>query len=286
MLGTRPFALQDRGAPADMQFMSNFGSHDRGPSSDSSVPSDVGLTPAPRESSWTGGAGSRMTLGTTRRGALIKRRRLRLSAAVESAIRPLRHAAHRRWTVYRDTRFDRRRGLDTAGIGEAIIVGDWGYYQPSPPRRFEDLIRAIDVDPSGFTFFDMGCGKGRTLVLAAELGFDRVVGVEYDDGLADVARRNTAGIHPAHGPVEVTVLDAGEYEFPDEPSVVYFYNPFFGETMKRVLENLRRSLTVSPRPVFVVYYTPDERHLFDSAGFLHPVYEDPEAVIYRASLDA
>ena len=37
---------------------------------------------------------------------------------------------------------------------------------------------------------DLGCGKGRVLMLAVEYGFARVTGVDYSASLCEIARRN------------------------------------------------------------------------------------------------
>ncbi|MEZ6113755.1 MAG: hypothetical protein R3C99_22500 [Pirellulaceae bacterium] len=57
--------------------------------------------------------------------------------------------------------------------------------------------------------------------------------------------------------------DATEFTFPDEPLVVYFYNPFSAVILRPVLERLCRSLDASPRPTWIIYYNPVEAALFN-----------------------
>jgi predicted RNA methylase len=40
------------------------------------------------------------------------------------------------------------------------------------------------------TFVDIGSGKGRALIIAAEYAFKRIIGVEYSPSLATICRRN------------------------------------------------------------------------------------------------
>jgi hypothetical protein len=52
-------------------------------------------------------------------------------------------------------------------------------------------------DPSQFAFVDLGCGKCRTLILAAEHGFRPVIGVELDLPLTGIARSSAETVATA-----------------------------------------------------------------------------------------
>lgn len=184
----------------------------------------------------------------------------------------------RRWRRRYELIFDRARGIDTTGLGAIPEGGDAVRYQATMPKRFLRLMRALEIEPSLFTFVDLGCGKGRTLILAAELGFRRVIGVEFESHLAEAAKRNAEAIGAA---AEIYDLDASLYAFPSEPLIVYLYNPFLDTTMQRVLANLRASLETSPRPVYVVYYNPVLAELLDHQPFLVRVRSERDAAIYR-----
>jgi len=69
-------------------------------------------------------------------------------------------------------------------------AGEFRPHEPSPARRFLAILRALPLDPAGYTFVDLGSGKGAALVLAAKQGYGRLVGVEVDGALVDVALRN------------------------------------------------------------------------------------------------
>jgi hypothetical protein len=95
--------------------------------------------------------------------------------------------------------FDARFGTDTArqvpadelqGVGDNRLHA--GKYQASVPGHFRRLMTAVPAPPQS-VFVDFGCGKGRALMLAAEHGFRRVVGVEFAHDLCAVAARNLEG---------------------------------------------------------------------------------------------
>ena len=105
------------------------------------------------------------------------------------------------------------------------------------------------------TFIDIGAGKGRVLLLASRLPVRRMIGVEYSPELCAVAERNVAAWGPGHpdaAPIELVCQDATTYAFPDEPLLVYMYNPFEEPLMLQVLANLRASIERCPRRVLLV----------------------------------
>lgn len=166
--------------------------------------------------------------------------------------------------------FDLKYGTDTS---EAVPL--WKFRIDSPSARFgagyqtiseQALIDAISFlrdDPKVLTFIDLGCGKGRALLVAANLGFKQIIGVEFVHELAEVAKRNLAKVRIADAVVVET--DAATYRFPDSDLVVYLYNPFSEEVVHMVLANLRESL---PKKLYVIYANPLCASLFDTSGFL------------------
>lgn len=158
-------------------------------------------------------------------------------------------------------RYDRSRGIDTAGWCEmtdlTIAAGDASLgtaYAGTPPRLARWWLAAMPSDPSNYTFVDMGSGKGRVLVMAAEHGFGRVLGVEFGEELHSVALENARVLERRGIAIEPILGDAGAFEFPDDgPLVVHFNNPFTEPVMRRVIGNLSASYERAPRPMILVY---------------------------------
>jgi SAM-dependent methyltransferase len=170
--------------------------------------------------------------------------------------------------------WDRIHGVDTAGyippeaLDVAVTGGTLGNGYGAIGPRFDlgAVLRTSKVDPSGTTFIDLGSGKGRAILLAAELPFARIVGVEYSPELHAIAGRNCAAVDGADR-IRLICLDATAYEFPPGPLVVYLYNPFGPPILPAVIENLRRSLIDDPRHVTVLYVNPKHAGCWDEAGF-------------------
>jgi SAM-dependent methyltransferase len=185
--------------------------------------------------------------------------------------------------LYSEWRFDRQHGIDTRGLTPDETVAalaahrDGLGYEATRPRDFERLVKSLPLHspPATYTFIDLGCGKGRVLILAAHHGFGRVVGVELDSRLVEVARANLRSIRAAANGfpdnVEVVAADAASYPLPLEPTVLYLYNPFGEQTIRDVAWNVQRSLKEKPRPLLVIYHNPVHQHLFEEMPALQRV---------------
>lgn len=113
-------------------------------------------------------------------------------------------------------------------------------YWATPASQFLDMLNVLPETPEQFTFIDLGCGKGRVLLLALQAGFRSVIGVELSAQLAEVARRNIeTGRREinSHANCVVFCADAVSLMLPDEDCVLYLFNPFDHWTLRRVLDN-------------------------------------------------
>ena len=155
--------------------------------------------------------------------------------------------------------------VTTVGTNEKHGVN----YVPTPARVFERLVGELPVEPGDYSFVDFGCGRGRLLPLAAELGFRRVIGVEFAVELAEAAQARIAAYRQqAAAPPEMAchVMDAADFAIPDGPCVVFLFNPFGEPVLRRVVANLERAHGKAPREIHVIYYNPAHEALFDDAA--------------------
>jgi SAM-dependent methyltransferase len=214
------------------------------------------------------------------------------AAALLLATRWGRSFVHRQAATVRDRLYDRWLGVDTVAdqpgleVPQGVTYDDAVYYARTPPRDFSKVMRDADVAPARFTFVDLGCGKGAVLLLALGAGFASVVGVERNDRLVPIARRNVETYRARKGidrPVEVLHDDVVHFGFPDAPTLLYLYNPFGPDTLTAVLRNLEESLDQHPRDVVVAYYSPALRGLLDACPWLDRVpVRSTKWAIYRS----
>ncbi len=132
-------------------------------------------------------------------------------------------------------------------------------YQPTEPALFREMMASLPIEFDQFTFVDLGSGKGRTLLMASEYPFKRIVGVELIPELHRAAEQNIREYRSATqrcSQIEAVSTDACEFVLPDAPLVLYLFNPLPRAGFERVLRNLEQSLEQSPRPVWIVYHNP------------------------------
>lgn len=132
-------------------------------------------------------------------------------------------------------------------------------YQPTDPALFREMMASLPIAFETFTFIDIGSGKGRTLLLASEYPFRKIVGVELIAELHSAAEENIRAYHSETQRcknIEAVLADARDYEFPDEALVLYFFNPLPEQAFSEVLARLEKSLAQKPRPVWMVYHNP------------------------------
>jgi SAM-dependent methyltransferase len=184
-----------------------------------------------------------------------------------------------------DNRFDRRHGTQTGGmlsprrLGIRTPAGRFGvHYQAIEPALFRRALAplAAQIDFGRFTFVDLGCGKGRALLLAREMGFKAIVGVELSPLLADCARRNlqVAGADPA----SVVCQDGAEFDYPPGNLVVYLFHPFRSAVFRRAIENLCRRASGE---VHLVYIAAVEEARLRAKLCFEPRHRASTFVIYR-----
>jgi SAM-dependent methyltransferase len=129
-------------------------------------------------------------------------------------------------------------------------------YQSHHPTVIRAALRALPVHHADFTFVDIGCGKGRVLLIASELPFRRIIGLEFAPSLAETARQNIKKYRfgpQTSAPIEVVTGDALDYELPSEPQVLYFYSPFSPPILEQIVAKVEGSFQKSPRDMFIVF---------------------------------
>ena len=194
----------------------------------------------------------------------------------------------RRKTAFGDLDYDWEHSVDTTrsnvGVSTQFFTGITARpYFATEPWLFEQIMQAISVDFSQFTFIDLGSGKGRVLLMAADYPFQRIVGVEFMPELHRAAQKNISGFvsdRQQCRQIETICMDARDFEFPDGPLVVYLFNPFAEATFVAVLENLRQSIEQAPRPIYVAYRFTEHERFLAKAGWLQKIAGAEQWAVY------
>jgi SAM-dependent methyltransferase len=197
-------------------------------------------------------------------------RRLYRSLREKGLARTLRNIRETLRVSFARDAFDRTHGTNTSGVLPLwlfrIHSPNRAYgvrYQPTDAEEIENIIGCLVTPPmrKDYTFVDLGCGKGRTLLVAGQMGFRRVEGIEFSGYLCRVADKNLAITNTT---AQVKCVDASDYAFDDGPILLYLFNPFREPVLFKVIENLRQH----KNSLIVIYKTPIFAKVLDGCGFL------------------
>ena len=206
--------------------------------------------------------------------------------------------------------FDQIHGVETSGLiaagnlttghpNDAHVTAYYGV-APSILRTLIDLWR--DTNPPHpihhYTFVDIGAGKGRAMLVASELPFHQVIGIELNPTLADTAQTNVDHWRASHSadttaptlaPIRLLEQDALTFDFPHTPTLAFLFHPFEAPVLKLLLRRIEAQFTPrrgtpvpAPQPAFDLLYVNSEcraildRHPAFTRLFLGPVAMSPE----------
>jgi precorrin-6B methylase 2 len=121
-------------------------------------------------------------------------------------------------------------------------------------------------------FYDIGCGMGRILCVAAQRPVRKCVGIELQEPLCRIARRNASRLRGRKAPIEIVCGDAATVDLSDG-TIYFMFNPFGPETLRDTLENIKGSLSKNPRGIKIVYYHAKYRSVVEPLEWLVRVQE-------------
>lgn len=131
-------------------------------------------------------------------------------------------------------------------------------YGATKAQPFLRLVEQLALPKTG-SFVDIGCGKGRVLMLAALAGFRNVVGLEFSPELCTIARHNWNRFQshtPTSTACEVLEVDATQYAFQSDQTVFFLYDPFLPAILEQVIRRIGESLEAHPRKAWLIYGAP------------------------------
>lgn len=174
--------------------------------------------------------------------------------------------------------FDLEHGVHTSGLleaqhlrtGHANDASNTAYFGV-PPSRFCNAIEQWRITEATlpverYRLLDIGCGKGRAVLLASRMNFRDVVGVELNPALAAAARANLEHWQQARATVATTILCADAPTaltgLLDWPVLLYVYNPFRAPVLRQMLQAVQTHSQGLNGWLDILYLYPEHEDVF------------------------
>lgn len=182
-------------------------------------------------------------------------------AGIAETARFLKRQARYQLCAFLSASWDSKYGVDTSGqidLADVQVVGpnrDSGYASVSTsPQAYAFLSGFFPPAWKGFTFVDIGAGKGRVMMLAALQGFNTILGIEFAPLICRIAEQNLgrfSGRKPANW--SVVNADASLIDLPTGvPLLIYSFNPFKVEMWERFLPVVLKAHSAGDQPICLV----------------------------------
>jgi len=167
-------------------------------------------------------------------------------------------------------------GANTQGRVESL-VGGGVHYTPLPYLAISRILARLNLSAEDI-LVDLGCGKGRVLCLACRRHVRRVVGIEANGKLLEVASRNLRRVPRKRSEIELRHMLAQEYDFKDA-NVIVMFNPFDEASMAQVFAIVDKAYRQNPRIFKVAYANCVHEKPLEKLGWLRRVDEWPPSYV-------
>ena len=164
------------------------------------------------------------------------------------------------------TSFGYKEGKNLFFLKEMIIPDTLGLYSFLEHEYEADFLKRVDQSEFDYESPDAtACGASAIMKMA---GIKEVGGVEQSHMLAETARDNMKKL----GEDMVVIFNEDATEFTDLLDMYdtfYLYDPFRGETFKKVIKNIEESVRRKSRKVTIVYANPWLHREVEAGGIFH-----------------
>ncbi|MEI8055657.1 MAG: class I SAM-dependent methyltransferase [bacterium] len=157
-------------------------------------------------------------------------------------------------------KFDKTYNISTSGeiehkllkAHDEISLYHATSYQAVPIIYLDVLFDLLQNYSPETHFIDIGCGKGRACFYACQK-YKRVTGIDFSQNLVEDAQKNLKSFSGIiKGEITFELRDASLYDLPNEPSLIYLYNPFDEYILRKFIKrNMNHFLKYKSRIAYV-----------------------------------
>ena len=160
--------------------------------------------------------------------------------------------------------YEKQFGVETAQLKKSNS-DKFYHYQGASYLVLLKVLPQVFKKTRGFTFFDIGCGKGRAIFVAESCGYKNLIGIDLDDELIMKANENLKIYKQGEeSKIDFYNSNALSFDYNNEPTVYFMFNPFSEDILEGVLE---RILNTNTSETYFVYMNPKHVEAFDKKQF-------------------
>ena len=133
----------------------------------------------------------------------------------------------------------------------------------------EHLFTAFRKLANNTAIVDLGCGKGRVMMVSAHFGFTRMTGIDFAKEVCEEAQVNMTKKEKEFPGIRWKVFNQNveNYDISPDDSVFFMFNPFDYSVLKTFLRKLDISCDEFPRRIYFLYASPQHDRLLLNNGF-------------------
>ena len=132
---------------------------------------------------------------------------------------------------------EKMQGLDFSMVYVGELqrnVEEFHGYCMTDADDMKRILQSLSVDVSTVSFLDVGCGKGMCMKCAVEIGFKKVAGLDLDQHLLEIARKNMKKLKMDVACIYANAVEFTEYaDYDVFISIIPSENPFLSKLFKK-----------------------------------------------------
>lgn len=133
----------------------------------------------------------------------------------------------------------------------------------------EQLLTAFRKISAETSIIDLGCGKGRMMMVAPHFGITNIKGIDFARELCQQAIANMKVKEKQFPGIKWKVIhqNVEEYNVRRSDSVFFMFNPFDSQVLKNFLRKLDASCEQFPRTTYFIYASPQHQQMLLDDGY-------------------
>lgn len=142
-------------------------------------------------------------------------------------------------------------------------------YEAASFYMIEQLFAAFRKISDQTSIVDIGCGKGRMMMVAPHFGFTNIIGVDFAKEICEQAIINMTKKEKQFPGIKWKVVnkDVEDYDINPSDCVFFLFNPFTQTVLKSFLKKLDLSCNQFPRTTWFIYASPLQQQVLLDNGY-------------------